>query len=229
MSSIGGPNTVSDGLVLHLDAANTKSYANGSTTWNDLSGNGNNGTLINGPTFNSGNGGSVVFDGVNDYVTIQNSNSINMTDNFTINMFVKSTVWVAENQEGLVSKGPISNYSTYLRGTSGTVSFYTSTTDFWAPGPNIGGDNKWHFLTFIYSYSILGQKQIYYNGQFYSQKSVSVPIQTNTSNLDIGYSSNVGTPRFFKGNFGMVGFYNKVLTPSEILQNYNATKSRFEL
>jgi hypothetical protein len=63
-----GPNIVTDGLVLYLDAANQKSYPGTGTTWNDLSGNGNNGTLVNGPTFNSDNNGSIVFDGVDDYV-----------------------------------------------------------------------------------------------------------------------------------------------------------------
>ena len=59
---------VTAGLVLALDAADRNSYVSGSTVWNDVSGNGNNGTLTNGPTFNSGSGGSIVFDGVNDYV-----------------------------------------------------------------------------------------------------------------------------------------------------------------
>ena len=68
MAGIVAPNIVTDGLVLYLDAANTKSYASGSTAWNDLVGI-NNGTLVNGPTFNSANGGSIVFDGSNDYVS----------------------------------------------------------------------------------------------------------------------------------------------------------------
>jgi hypothetical protein len=67
MAFIHSPKIVTDGLVLALDAGNVKSYASGSTTWLDKSGRGNNGTLINGPTFNSGNGGSIVFDGVDDY------------------------------------------------------------------------------------------------------------------------------------------------------------------
>lgn len=65
-----GPNIVTDGLVLYLDAANTKSYPGSGTTWNDLSGNGNNGTLINGYIFNSIGNGNLVFDGSNDYVNI---------------------------------------------------------------------------------------------------------------------------------------------------------------
>ena len=69
------PPIVTSGFVLSLDAANTKSYVSGSTVWNDLSGNGINGTLTNGPTFSSANGGSIVFDGVNDYI----NNTVNLT------------------------------------------------------------------------------------------------------------------------------------------------------
>ena len=64
----GGPNIITDGLVLYLDAGNTYSYTSGSTVWNDLSRSMLSGSLINGPTFNTGSGGSIVFDGVDDYV-----------------------------------------------------------------------------------------------------------------------------------------------------------------
>jgi hypothetical protein len=63
-----GPNIVTDSLVFAVDAANPSSYVSGSTTWKDQTINQNNGTLTNGPTFDSGNQGSVVFDGSNDYV-----------------------------------------------------------------------------------------------------------------------------------------------------------------
>jgi hypothetical protein len=72
-----GPNIIKDGLVLYLDATNTKSYPRTGTTWTDLTGNGNDGTLINGPTFDSGNNGSIVFDGADDYSRINSFNSDN--------------------------------------------------------------------------------------------------------------------------------------------------------
>ena len=228
MATIGGPNIVEDGLVLYLDAANQKSYPGSGTTWSDLSGNVNNGTLTNGPTFDSGNGGSIVFDGVNDKITIPHSNSIGMSDNFTFSILVKSSNWTIGNQEGLVQKGTISNYGAYLRGGSGTVSFYTTPTSFWAPGPNIGGDGKWYYLTFIYSYSQLGYKQIYSNGNFHAQLAITTPINTNTSAIDIGYAK-VGSPQYLKAEVANYILYNRVLTSQEILQNYNATKSRFGL
>ena len=72
MSTVQGGqgNIVTNGLVLNLDAANPRSYPQpyDGTTWADLSGNGNNGTLTNGPTFNAVNGGSIVFDGVDDFI-----------------------------------------------------------------------------------------------------------------------------------------------------------------
>ena len=70
MAFIHSPKIITDGLVLALDAGNTKSYPGSGTVWTDLSGNNNTGTLTNGPTFNAANGGSIVFDGTNDYVTL---------------------------------------------------------------------------------------------------------------------------------------------------------------
>ena len=80
MSAFGGPNIVDNGLVLYLDAGNRKSYTSGSTTWFDKSGFNNNGTLTNGPTFDSGNGGNIVFDGADDYGIIPDSNILSFTN-----------------------------------------------------------------------------------------------------------------------------------------------------
>ena len=72
MAYRNGPKIVTDGLVLCLDAAIGKSYPGSGTSWTDLSGNGNNGTLQNTPTFNSANGGSLIFDAANDVVSLPN-------------------------------------------------------------------------------------------------------------------------------------------------------------
>ena len=73
MSNNYGPKIVTDGLVLCLDAADQNSYPGSGNTWYDLSGNGNNGTLVNGVGYNSGNLGSLVFGGVDDYVNCENT------------------------------------------------------------------------------------------------------------------------------------------------------------
>jgi hypothetical protein len=92
MAFIHSPKIVTDGLVLALDAGNVKSYASGSTTWLDKSGGGNNGTLINGPTFSSANGGSVVFDGTNDNALLPiNFFSYPSLTTFSISLWFKSS------------------------------------------------------------------------------------------------------------------------------------------
>ena len=89
MSIHYSPTTVTSGLVLCLDAGNAKSYPGSGTVWTDLSGNGNTGTLINGPTYNSANGGSIVFDGVNDYANIGVGRGVNQfSGNFAVSVWV---------------------------------------------------------------------------------------------------------------------------------------------
>ena len=75
---VGG--IITDGLVLYVDAGNTDSYPGSGTTWTDISTNSNNGTLTNGPTFDSGDGGSIVFDGTDDYVDFGNILNIGTGD-----------------------------------------------------------------------------------------------------------------------------------------------------
>ena len=90
MSLSRGPKTITNGLVLYLDAANKKSYPGSGATWTDLSGNSNTGTLTNGPTFSAANMGSILFDGTNDYVDCGNNSSLQITQG-TISAWVKST------------------------------------------------------------------------------------------------------------------------------------------
>ena len=87
MSTIGGPNVVDSGLVLELDAANTKSYVNGSTNWFNLTPPPTSGSLVNGPTFNTGSGGNIVFDGIDDYVDTFFVNNIICCKCFEISSF----------------------------------------------------------------------------------------------------------------------------------------------
>jgi hypothetical protein len=92
MSVAGGPDLIQDGLVLCLDAANTKSYPGSGTSWVDLSGNGNNGTLTNGPTFSSTNGGNIFFDGTNDYVRVSSTSIIPGSSSFTFNIWLNYSI-----------------------------------------------------------------------------------------------------------------------------------------
>jgi hypothetical protein len=93
------PKIITDGLVLYLDAANTRSYPGSGTVWSDLSRGGNNGTLRNGPTFNSGNGGSIVFDGVNDYASFPNNTNLD-NQKITMENWVYPTITLS--QQGFI-------------------------------------------------------------------------------------------------------------------------------
>lgn len=213
-----GPNIITDGLVLYLDAANTKSYTSGSTSWNDLSGLGNNGTLTNGPTFSSANGGSIVFDGSNDYVLLPNG-LLSGTGNFTVNQFIKCnggadgatfTNYPAGNLEILFGTNYIglwlNNSTTYL--VNPASQFTTS--------PIMITAIRSGTTTYFYINAIL-------------QKigSSSSTIGTNAAQFRIG--TNTVTTERYNGHIFSTQVYNRAFTADEILQNYNATKSRFNL
>ena len=86
------PKIITDGLVLFLDAANPKSFVSGSTTWNDLTTNFNNGTLVNDPTYSLTNSGNIVFDGTDDNIQLGNASKFISGSNITVDTWVKTNV-----------------------------------------------------------------------------------------------------------------------------------------
>ena len=221
------PKIVTDGLVLYLDAANTRSYPGTGTVWTDLSRSGNNGTLTNGPTFNSGNGGSIVFDGVNDYVKPPASTTLQLT-NFTLSSWVKINV---------------QNINQYIIDTSTNASFgygysYRINSDnkirFWSYDANnnlnsntIISPNIWYNILVTYNNTSKLQS-IYINGVFDISNTHTNPFVVSTvTNLQIGGSSILGG--YLNGNIAQSSIYNRALLSSEIQQNFNATKTRFGL
>jgi len=225
MATIGGSNIATDGLVLALDAANPKSYVSGSTTWNDLSGNNNSGSLINGPTFSSENGGSIVFDGVDDYVSI--SQNINPS-NITLEFFYKASV--SSPYEYLISNardccGTYNGYELQIVDGVPRFSIWNSTQ----VGVNgiLTLTNQIYHLTATYEGS---QLKIYQNSILTGTANSALGIGSPASyNLAIG---GMGiNPAFYNltGNIYVGRVYNRALSASEILQNYNALKSRYNL
>jgi len=215
MSFSNGPTTITNGLVLALDAADKNSYPGSGTSWFDLSGNNNTGTLTNGPTFNSGNGGSIVFDGANDYINLGNPSTLNIL-NFSVCLWARSSTFT--NFQNIIFKG--TNVAQY-----GII--FTSTGD-WYVQPNgpstsdLVSLNTWNYFVGTYNGS---QITAYRNGV---QK-----IQYNNSQANYGTLVTIGADtvnnRYFNGNISLVQIYNRALSASEILQNYNATKTRFGL
>jgi hypothetical protein len=241
----GGPNIVTDGLVLHLDAANPKSYVSGSTTWGDLSRGGNNGTLVNGPTFSSANGGSIVFDGTNDYVSI--------TENSGMRPAILSAELIFKiNSKTNTSSGGAPPTLQYLlfRQNSRTGNFegyamtYTedndsihivSTPSGGTPQSVAAASNNSILLSNVYIVTGIWKEttqELYINGQYITESAKSPNINyNNTHTLKIGRTVPVGNSwdAASNGNIYSVKIYNRALSAQEVLQNYNTTKTRFGL
>jgi hypothetical protein len=240
MSFNYSPKVVTNGLVLCVDAANQRSYTSGSTTWYDLTGNFNNGTLTNGPTFDSANGGSIVFDGIDDYIALGTPNSLNLLGTITINSWVKITAFsTVGNIAGTIYEKGYDNNNDQIffrfRNNAGTQVIDVGTYK--------GSNNTNYLTTYTIGSSIttgtwnniVGQYDganwnIYLNSVLVSSTLQNQGPLTSTSPSSIGaaYISN-GYARFLNGSIANLQVYNRALSATEILQNYNATKTRFGL
>ena len=148
MAEIHGPKIVRDGLVLALDAGDVNSFKAGSTTWFDVSGNNNNGTLTNGPAYSTINRGTILFDGINDVVTITDNASISMSNSLTILAWINATE--GRNSVGIVHKGNYAaadyDYMLYVTGGSTAIVGYKKSANgtasavggYYVPGGLIG-------------------------------------------------------------------------------------------
>lgn len=214
------PNIVTNGLVLYLDASNSKSYISGSTLWNDMTVNGNNGTLTNGPTFNINNSGSIRFDGVNDSVIIPYNPLIVTPSAFTLSLWVRILSF-ASFYRGLFVVGRSSNrwYSIYYA--NGYFVMATNT----APGnifsPNLIVNNQWYNVVFTASGS---SGFLYENGVLVQTRSYIPPSIIDGSNFHLGDS---GLNEFAHCDIAMALEYNRALSSEEVLRNFNTTRSRF--
>jgi hypothetical protein len=229
------PKVVTDGLVLYLDAANPKSYVSGSTAWRDLSRGGNNGTLVNGPTFDSGNGGSIVFDGVNDSASISNIPNLLLTfnDTITYETIIKipsSSTWSNGFAGNIISRGTYAGFNGLGKNTTDNqiLSYYRGSTSGIASAGAFITRDQWHHCVSIWNGV---SSLIYINGELKNTSTVTLvgdPDQTTISIAGVrALGGNDGLP--FEGSIGFSRIYNRALSATEVLQNYNATKTRFGL
>ena len=222
MGAYSGPDVVEDGLVLCLDAGNTKSYGGSGTTWTDLSGNGNTGTLTNGPTYSSSDGGSIVFDGSNDDVSITSYqlSTSNSSAPYTL------SAWI--NRTGTTTGGGI--ITQYSGEFSDRFGFRerNSKLSWWKGGSDLAISTN-NIPINVWKY-VVGVKRSDNSVSIYLD---SVEVGTGTDNVDFANTTlkigRFGTIAPFSGNISQVSIYNKALTAAEVAQNYNATRSRFGL
>ena len=215
------------GIVLNLDAGVSQSYPGSGTTWYDLTSNNISGSLINGPTFDSGNGGSLLFDGVNDYVTLSNTLLAPGTGAFTWNF------WAKLNN--------LSNFSILFSGEGSNSSYGVIAMNpgsfgllYYAQGyqiydSNINFGNNWWYISFVGNGGADGSRnlKLYRNG-----------VQAGTT-YTTNYNFTATTPiiganhslfsELMRGYIASVTYYNRELTSQEIQQNFNITKQRFGL
>jgi hypothetical protein len=242
-----GPNIVKNGLVLYLDAGSPNSYNINipSTTWKDISGDGNRAILTNGALYNNANEGNILFDGVNDSIrffndalnsfTVGNKPSISPTSQFTIEQVFRPTFIRTDNFFGLRNQ--------LLRKGQGasTLNYYTQ----------IDSDNIFQFFTRNSSESLKSVSftvpsmlnnisivsivvnnfsiSCYFNGQFISTQTINTTLIESNINDTMGIGDLGVTATYFSGNYYSCKLYNRALTEQEVVQNYNATKSRFGL
>jgi hypothetical protein len=213
---------VTDGLVLALDAADKNSYPGSGTTLYDVSGNGNHGTLYNGVGFSNANGGVLTFDGVDDYVQSLTPNL--SATNYTVIGAARYSNATPNTRGRMINGG--STPSNWLLGhwENSVASYYA---DGWVTSAGAGGsDTNWRIYTG--TGDISGDSYNFYINNILntgpSSGGVAGPV-----GISIGAQTYSGVSEYSTGHFSFVLVYNRVLTPAEILQNYNAKKSRFNL
>lgn len=222
-----GQKIVTNGLILHLDAAQLRSYPGTGTTWTDLSGNGNNGTLTNGPTFNSANGGSIVFDGVNDIVNCGTTITSTLT-NCTFEAIIYHSK--PNSKQALISTFN-NNIGYGLEITTGNLVNFFGFTSF-GVAKDVQSTSALTINTFNQIVGIFKSQnlfEIYINGQFNNSSSTTFNSITRGSNpLYLGDDPSAQVA-YFGGRIFNTKIYNRALTATEVLQNYNALKSRYGL
>lgn len=224
MASHSGPDIIEDGLVLALDAANTKSYGGSGTTWSDLSGKENDGTINGSPSYTSTSPKYFTFGSNSKYIQISNDIS-----NVSEGTFI---AWIKRNgtQNGWagIIGGRDSTYSAMHFGGSGVNLRYSWNSDHWGWDSGLLiPDGEWCMCAISISTS---------SGIAYVCQSSGIESATNSashSSTTIGdieiarddYSSS----RWYDGDISQVSIYNKALTAAEITQNFNALRRRYNI
>lgn len=228
-SSIGtaAANYVTSGLALYLDASNSSSYPGSGTSWFDLSGNNRTATLVNGPTYNASNGGNILLDGTDDYIGAP----ITLGTDATFEVWAKITAYEGNVLFGLGGDSyPSGDFGygpdIYISGGAWVFNTGDGTGNPFSANPTVN-TSSWYQISFTTEAST--NAKLYVNGVLIGTAAHRAATVTRTGNrVIVGRwpgSAGYETP----GNFAIVRVYNRALTSAEMLQNYNANKSRFGL
>jgi hypothetical protein len=231
------PKSVKQGLVLHLDGANKKSYSGTGTSWIDLSVNKNNGVLTNGPTYNASYAGGIVLDGTNDHVVITDSTSLRPSTQLTMEAAFRMTTKNIYNTifckpaTNAPWSSPFLSYMLRVQSLSLQIGLNIDST-------YVALDHTYNYLINT-NYHVLfnidittGAYKYFLNGDLVlnttTTSGTAITYGTQPTLVGAGYgSSPIG--EVFTGTVFFVRLYNRVLSDSEAKQNYYAHKSRFNL
>ena len=233
MATSYSPKIITDGLVLCLDAGDRKSYSGSGATWTDRSGNGNNGTLTNGPTFSSDNNGLIQLDGTNDNIRTlwganhnPYNNPITVSCWFKIDGLTKSMIILSTGQ----SRGNTDQNQRLYFGINTTLSEkfgWGIRSSPWGSSQITGitaNTSDWFHVALVINSS---NAYCYVNNVLRHTKAVNSTYVLNDE-LWVGTHNN-DTDYEFHGKISNVMVYEKDLSEAERTQNYNATKGRFGL
>jgi hypothetical protein len=238
-----GPKLVTNGLVLYLDAGNVESYEPNTPSWNDLSGNGNTGTIVGEIGYSSANGGSIDFDNTGDYITINDSNSLDLTTALTLSLWFnrgdlltlpvgdQHNLFIKGHSE-LPPPGDVLNYVIKVTGVYAWTDSGGNTISTSSPPSGTFLANQWYNLVITH---VSGSTPIpYLNGVIrtnWTAVNPSNPLQANTYRATI--SGDVERPSdkgaTFNGKIALIQLYNRALTQAEVSQNFYAFRGRFGL
>ena len=214
MSLSHHPNIVRNGLVAYFDAANPKSYPMTGTTWTDLTKNKYLGTMSN-VTFDPANGGSMSFNGTSSFISTNVANPGNTP--IVFEFWINSS---SANPIGIFDSAP-SQTNVLRNAPAGSVEWWNS-----SPAVAMGlTANTWTHIVAVYRFATNRYIDFYRNGQLISTTAGSTTATYSWTTLRFG-DINTGVNRY-TGKIAVVRIYNKALTVPEVLQNYNATKSRY--
>lgn len=225
MACFSGPEIVNDNLVLCIDAANIRSYPGSGTTWTDLSGNGNNGTLVNGPTYSSVNNGSIVFDGSNDHISFI-SNPV-LTNQITVDVWVNLTATTPNGNAWIL--GREGSYRLLYNASSIQWICATVNNGWYTTGTAVstGIVPTGNILNIVGTYDGTNNR-IYVNGTL---TTTGASISGNVLTTSTYYLARSGAVNIDYGNMNMYShkLYNRALTAAEVSQNFNALRGRYSI
>ena len=232
MAFIHSPKLVTSGLVLCYDAANKLSYPGSGASWYDMSGNAYNATLTNSPTYSVSNSGILTFARASSQYA-ETASSFPSLSNWTIESWVKFTTVPSANTTVSAIITNVYNgsnlnfcFTTDVDGTANKGMYVAFFNGAWRYAPyHVPSAGVWYHYVGTYNGATI---IMYVNGSSYSSTAyVGTSSSGGTVRIARRWDSDTSVGNFINGAIPVARIYNRALSATEVLQNYNASKTRF--